>query len=103
MVEERTGIVEWAARAMERPGETRYDDVMVRSGTWGAVATSDLVRALVAALPERSRHDPLTRLPGRGCGGSAAGRGGGGLTAPTDRTHPCARSVAPLRVRGGAR
>jgi diguanylate cyclase (GGDEF)-like protein len=50
---------------MERSGETRYDDVLVRSGTWGAVATSDLVRALVAALSERSLHDPLTRLPGR--------------------------------------
>lgn len=65
VVDERTGIVESATRAMERSGETRYDDVLVRSGTWGAVATSDLVRALVAALSERSLHDPLTRLPGR--------------------------------------
>lgn len=65
VVDERTGIVESATRAMERSGETRYDDVLVRSGTWGAVATSDLVRALVAALSERSLHDPLTGLPGR--------------------------------------
>ncbi|RMI06564.1 GGDEF domain-containing protein [Cellulomonas triticagri] len=65
VVDEATGVVESATRAMERSDETRYDDVLVRSGTWGAVATSDLVRALVAALSERSLHDPLTRLPGR--------------------------------------
>lgn len=65
VVDEGAGVVEAATRAMERPGETRYDDVLVRSGTWGAVATADLVRSLVAALSERSLHDPLTRLPGR--------------------------------------
>ncbi len=65
VVDEGTGVVESATRAMERSGETRYDDVLVRSGTWGAVATSDLVQALVAALSERSLHDPLTGLPGR--------------------------------------
>lgn len=65
VVDEATGVVESATRAMERPDEARYDDVLVRSGTWGAVATSDLVRALVAALSSRSLHDPLTGLPGR--------------------------------------
>jgi diguanylate cyclase (GGDEF)-like protein len=65
VVDESTGVVESATRAMERSGETRYDDVLVRSGTWGAVATSDLVRALVAALSDRTLHDPLTGLPGR--------------------------------------
>lgn len=65
VVDEGTGVVEAATRAMERSGETRYDEVLVRAGTWGAVATADLVRSLVAALSERSLHDPLTRLPGR--------------------------------------
>lgn len=65
VVAEQTGVVEAATRAMERSGPTRYDDVLVRSGTWGAVATSDLVRSLVAALSERTLHDPLTRRPGR--------------------------------------
>jgi diguanylate cyclase (GGDEF)-like protein len=65
VVDEATGVVESATRAMERSDESRYDDVLVRAGTWGAVATSDLVQALVAALSERSLHDPLTRLPGR--------------------------------------
>lgn len=65
VVAEGTGVVEAATRAMERSGPTRYDDVLVRSGTWGAVATSDLVRSLVAALSERTLHDPLTRRPGR--------------------------------------
>lgn len=65
VVDEGTEIVEAATLAMERSGASRYDDVLVRSAGWAAVATSDLVRALVAALSDRSLRDPLTGLPGR--------------------------------------
>ncbi|HEY0189273.1 MAG TPA: diguanylate cyclase [Cellulomonas sp.] len=65
VVDEGTGVVEAATLAMERAGSGRYDDVLVRSQSWSAVATSDLVRALVAALSSRALHDPLTGLPGR--------------------------------------
>lgn len=65
IVNEGTGVVEAATRAMERSGSTRYDDVLVRSAGWAAAATSDLVRALVAALSSRAMQDPLTGLPGR--------------------------------------
>lgn len=58
-------VAEVATRAMERPGERRYDDVLVRGDAWGSASAADLVLALVGALAQRSTHDPLTRLPGR--------------------------------------
>jgi diguanylate cyclase (GGDEF)-like protein len=58
-------VAEVATRAMDRPGERRYDDVLVRGDHWGSASAADLVLALVGALAERSTHDPLTRLPGR--------------------------------------
>lgn len=54
-----------ATRAMERPEEHRYDDVLVAGRTWGSAGTADLMRSLVAALAERSSQDPQTRLPTR--------------------------------------
>ncbi|HEY0119433.1 MAG TPA: diguanylate cyclase [Cellulomonas sp.] len=58
-------VAEVATRAMERPGERRYDEVLVHDAQWGCAEAADLVLALVAALAQRSTHDPLTRLPGR--------------------------------------
>ncbi|MEG3614382.1 GGDEF domain-containing protein [Isoptericola haloaureus] len=54
-----------ATRAMERTEAHRYDDVLVAGRHWGTAATADLMRALVAALAERSTQDPHTRLPTR--------------------------------------
>lgn len=54
-----------ATRAMERTDAYRYDDVLVASDRWLSAGTADLMRALVAALAERSTHDPQTRLPTR--------------------------------------
>ncbi len=58
-------VAEVATRAMERPGERRYDEVLVRGDEWGSASAADLVLALVGALAQRSTHDPLTRLAGR--------------------------------------
>ncbi|PRZ06375.1 diguanylate cyclase (GGDEF)-like protein [Isoptericola sp. CG 20/1183] len=54
-----------ATRAMERTDAHRYDDVLVAADRWLSAGTADLMRALVAALAERSTHDPQTRLPTR--------------------------------------
>ena len=54
-----------ATRAMERADASRYDDVLVAGDQWLTAGTADLMRALVAALAERSTHDPQTRLPTR--------------------------------------
>ena len=58
-------VAEVATQAMDRPGERRYDEVLVRGEQWGSAEAADLVLALVGALAQRSTHDPLTRLPGR--------------------------------------
>jgi len=58
-------VAEVATRAMERPGERRYDEVLVQGERWGSASAADLVLALVGALAQRSTHDPLTRLHGR--------------------------------------
>lgn len=58
-------VAEVATRAMERAGERRYDEVLVRDERWASAGAADLVLALVGALAQRSTHDPLTRLPGR--------------------------------------
>ena len=58
-------VAEVATRAMERPGERRYDEVLVHGERWGSASAADLVLALVGALAQRSTHDPLTRLAGR--------------------------------------
>ncbi|NNU27619.1 diguanylate cyclase domain-containing protein [Isoptericola sediminis] len=55
-----------ATRAMERDEAHRYDDVLVAGSHWATAATADLMRALVAALADRSTQDPHTRLPTRG-------------------------------------
>lgn len=60
-----TPVSEVATRAMSRGGEHRYDDVLVAGPSWAAAGTSDVMRALVAALADRTTHDPLTRLPTR--------------------------------------
>jgi len=60
-----TPVSEVATRAMSRGGEHRYDDVLVAGPTWAGASTSDVMRSLVAALADRSTHDPLTRLPTR--------------------------------------
>ena len=65
VVDEQTPVVETAVRAIERPLASRFDEVLVRSGTWQVVGTGDLIGALVAALTGRSLHDPLTGLPSR--------------------------------------
>lgn len=54
-----------ATRAMERPEAHRYDDVLVAGDRWASASTADLMRSLVAALADRSTHDPQTRLPTR--------------------------------------
>ncbi len=65
VVHPEAAVAEVATRAMERRGERRYDDVLVRGDGWGSASAADLVLALVGALAQRSTHDPLTRLPGR--------------------------------------
>lgn len=65
VVDERTAVVETAVRAIERPVESRFDEVLVRSDAWQMVGTGELIGALVAALTGRSLHDPLTGLPSR--------------------------------------
>ncbi|WP_407316474.1 diguanylate cyclase [Isoptericola halotolerans] len=54
-----------ATRAMERADDHRYDDVLVAGDRWASASTADLMRSLVAALADRSTHDPQTRLPTR--------------------------------------
>lgn len=58
-------VTDVAARAMARDGEHRYDDVLVQDTRWGAAGAATIMRSLVAALSERSTHDPLTRLKTR--------------------------------------
>lgn len=58
-------VADVAARVMARDAGHRYDDVLVRDTRWGAASTTAVMRALVAALSERSTHDPLTRLKTR--------------------------------------
>jgi diguanylate cyclase (GGDEF)-like protein len=58
-------VADVATRAMERAGERRYDEVLVKGDDWGSASAADLVLALVGALAQRSTHDPLTRLAGR--------------------------------------
>ena len=65
VVAPEASVADVATRAMQRPGERRYDDVLVRGAGWGSASAADLVFALVGALAQRSTHDPLTRLPGR--------------------------------------
>lgn len=65
VVEPSSPVAEVATRAMERSGERRYDEVLVRGEQWGSASAADLVLALVGALAQRSTHDPLTRLAGR--------------------------------------
>lgn len=65
VVDEQTAVVETAVRAIERPVESRFDEVLVRADAWQMVGTGDLIGALVAALTGRSLHDSLTGLPSR--------------------------------------
>ncbi|MGC5165329.1 diguanylate cyclase domain-containing protein [Luteimicrobium sp. DT211] len=58
-------VSEVALSAMARVDERRYDDVLVAGPTWSSATTADVMRSLVAALSDRSTHDPLTRLPTR--------------------------------------
>jgi diguanylate cyclase len=58
-------VAEVARQAMQRPGDRRYDDVLVGGAQWGSASAADLVLALVGALAQRSTQDPLTRLAGR--------------------------------------
>jgi diguanylate cyclase (GGDEF)-like protein len=58
-------VSEVATRAMARQHQHRYDDVLVAGPTWSSAGTADVMRALVAALADRSTHDPQTRLPTR--------------------------------------
>lgn len=66
VVHPSTLVSEVATRAMARQPDRRYDDVLVAGPTWGSASTADVMRALVAALADRSTHDPQTRLPTRG-------------------------------------
>ncbi|WP_454042535.1 GGDEF domain-containing protein [Cellulosimicrobium sp. Marseille-Q8652] len=59
-------VSEVATLAMERPGEHRYDDVLVGGSSWRSASTADLMRSLVGTLAERSTHDALTGLSTRG-------------------------------------
>jgi diguanylate cyclase len=58
-------VAEVARLAMERPGDRRYDDVLVSGDPWGSASAASLMLALVGALAQRSTQDPLTRLAGR--------------------------------------
>ncbi|MBD5784969.1 diguanylate cyclase [Cellulosimicrobium terreum] len=58
-------VTEVATLAMDRPGEHRYDDVLVAGATWRSASTADLMRSLVGTLAARSTHDALTGLPTR--------------------------------------
>ncbi|GMA23777.1 hypothetical protein GCM10025864_15360 [Luteimicrobium album] len=58
-------VSEVALSAMERVDAHRYDDVLVAGTSWSSASTADVMRSLVAALTDRSTHDPLTRLPTR--------------------------------------
>ncbi len=58
-------VSEVALSAMARIDEHRYDDVLVAGATWSSASTSDVMRSLVAALTDRSTHDPQTGLPTR--------------------------------------
>lgn len=65
VVEPGAHVAEVAARAMARDAEHRYDDVLVQDTRWCATSTATITRSLLAALSERSTHDPLTRLKTR--------------------------------------
>jgi diguanylate cyclase (GGDEF)-like protein len=70
VVEPELPVSEVALQAMARADVRRYDDVLVAGETvagetWASASTADVMRSLVAALTERSTHDPQTRLPTR--------------------------------------
>ncbi|PJI91034.1 diguanylate cyclase (GGDEF)-like protein [Luteimicrobium subarcticum] len=65
LVSPSTPVSEVATRAMARPDEQRYDDVLVAGESWACAATADVMRALVAALAQRSTRDPLTGMATR--------------------------------------
>ncbi len=65
VVEPTAAVADVATRAMSRPAERRYDDVLVRGARWASVGAAELVHSLVGALAERSTHDALTGLMSR--------------------------------------
>jgi diguanylate cyclase (GGDEF)-like protein len=65
VVEPTAAVADVATRAMSRPPERRYDDVLVRGAHWASVGAAELVHSLVGTLAERSTHDALTGLMSR--------------------------------------
>jgi len=58
-------VLEGALRAMGRPEERRFDDVVVRSDVWSSLETAALVRSLAGALAEQGTRDAVTGLVNR--------------------------------------